>query len=210
MDKPTRQRLPRDSAGNLRLEGGTGPITGACNCGDFLEVYKGDVTFRVKSPEAIDPGRTNPTAPGVVSVADTVGSAHPAVARVLLQGRDLLDGAAFTGTVDKQGVITLLHGIKEELVSCSKMSLRINRDVSETLSAIKEKGVPTDGRGWVLNPFPQVANLENDATGFLIHAKRAIQLTCRLPSLFLNVAIPTRISTSCRRRSRMRSAPTTV
>ena len=67
--RPDDRRLPRDAAGSLELAGGTGGITAMCSCDEFLEVYKEDMTFRVKSPESVDPGRTNPNAPFVAAVA---------------------------------------------------------------------------------------------------------------------------------------------
>jgi hypothetical protein len=93
-DVPARKYLPRDSAGSLELRGGTGGITAMCSCAEFLEVYKEDVTFRIRTPGSIDPGRTNPNARFVAAMTDSVGSSSPAVARILLQGRDILDAAA--------------------------------------------------------------------------------------------------------------------
>jgi hypothetical protein len=54
--------LPRHAAGSFELLGGTGGITGMCSCGEFLEMYKVDKTYRVQSPEGIDPKQTNPNA----------------------------------------------------------------------------------------------------------------------------------------------------
>jgi hypothetical protein len=44
-----------------------------------------------------------------------------------------------------------------------------------------------DNHGRALNPFPQVPDLDSDASTFLIHAKRVIYDICRLPSMFLPV-----------------------
>ncbi len=90
------QRLPRDAAGSFELSEGTGGLTAMCSCDEFLEIYKEDVTFRIRTPESIDPKRTNPNAPFVAAVADTVGSSSPAVARVLLQGRDIVQAVRET------------------------------------------------------------------------------------------------------------------
>ncbi len=179
-------RLPRDSAGSLDLDGGTGGITAMCSCGEFLEVYKQDVTFRIKTPETIDPGRTNPHAPFVAAVADTVGSSSPAVARVLLQGRDIVEAVIFERQVDKAGVVQALHSCKEAIVACEKVALRVGVSVDAIIEEIRTGGVKRD-RGGALNPFPQVIDLDSDTTAFLINAKRAIQLICRLPATILGV-----------------------
>jgi len=182
-----KSKFPRDSAGSLDLHGGTGGITAMCSCGEFLEVYKEDMTFRVKTPESIDPGRTNPNAPFVAAVSDTVGSASPAVARVLLQGRDILEAAILKKPIDKPGVVRALHACKEALVVCEKVAARVASEVDTIIVDIQASGVNRDSRGSALNPFPQVADLEAEATAFLIHAKRSIQAICRLPSTFLSV-----------------------
>jgi hypothetical protein len=185
--EPLKSKLPRDLGGRLDLHGGTGGITAMCPCGEFLEVYKEDMTFRVKTPESIDPGRTNPNAPFVAGVSDTVGSASPAVARVLLQGRDILETAILKKPIDKADVVQVLHACKEALVVCEKVAARVASQVDTIIEDIQASGVKRDSRGRALNPFPQVSDLEAEATAFLIHAKRSIQAICRLPSMFVPV-----------------------
>jgi hypothetical protein len=158
-----------------------------CSSGEFLEVYKKDMTFRVKTPESIDPGRTNPNAPFVVAVSDNVGSASSTVARVLLQGRDILQSALFQEKVDTPSIVQILHACKEALVVCEKVAGRVASQVDTIVGEIQASGLERDSRGKALNPFPQVSDLEANATAFLIHAKRSIHTICRLPSMFLPV-----------------------
>lgn len=182
-----KSRLPRDSAGSLEFQAGTGCITAMCACDAFLEVFKEDVTFRVRTPESIDPDRTNPNAPFVAAVTDSVGSTSPAVARVLLQGRDILEVAIFGRGLDKPSVVHALHDAKEALVVCEKVAKRVATQVDAIIQEIDTSGIPRDSHGHAFNPVPQVSDLDSEATSFLIHAKRAIQSICRLPSLFLQV-----------------------
>jgi hypothetical protein len=156
-----------------------------CSCDDFLEVYKEDVTFRIRTPESIDPKRTNPRALFVAAVADTVGSSSPVVARVLLQGRDILESAMFERPVDKAGVVRVLYAIKESLVVCEKVTRRVAAHIDGIVEKIRTVGLTPQKRGRALNPFPQVPDLETDAATFLVQAKRAIRSICELPSLFL-------------------------
>ena len=187
-DVPPRKRLPRDAAGSFELQGGTGGITAMCSCREFLEVYKEDVTFRIRTPESIDPDRTNPDAGFVAAMTDTVGSASPAVARILLQGCEIFEAAALTRTVDKSAVVQTLHSCKEEVVVCEKVAARVGDRVDAIVAEAEAAGgLKREKRGRVLNPFPQVSDLDSDATSFLIHAKRAILYICRLPSLFLGI-----------------------
>ncbi len=178
------KRLPRDAAGSFELKEGTGGLTAMCSCDDFLEVYKEDVTFHVRTPESIDPKRTNPRALFVAAVADTVGSSSLVVARVLLQGRDILQSALFERPVDKAAVVRTLYAIKESLVVCEKVARRVASHVDGIVEKIRTVGLTAEKRGRALNPFPQVPDLETDAATFLIQAKRAIRSICELPSLF--------------------------
>lgn len=157
-----------------------------CSCGEFLEVYKQDVTFRIKTPETIDPDRTNPNAPFVAAIADTVGSSSPAVARVLLQGRDIVETIVLARQIDKAAVVELLYQCKESIVACEKAARRVATSIEAIIADIKAGGVKRDPQG-ALNPFPQVLDLDSDATAFLINAKRAIHFVCRLPAAILGV-----------------------
>lgn len=185
--RPLDKSAPRYAAGKMEVKGGTGGITAMCPCGEFLEIYKEDTTFRVRAPESVDPEETNPNAPWVASISDSVGSASPVVARVLLQGAEILKGAMFDGDVDKDAVVQLLHSCKESLVVCEKVAKRVASRVDAIIEEIKSSGIPRDNYGRGLNPFPQVPELEPDTAVFLIHAKRSIQQICRLPVAFLPI-----------------------
>ena len=179
-------RLPRDAAGQLDLHEGTGGIIAMCSCDEFLEVYKQDLTYRIQTPETIDPDRTNPHTPFVAAVADNVGSSNPIVARVLLQGLEILNGAVFDQPIDKQAVIRELHAIKEVLVTCHKVAEGIVSHVARVVDDVEKHGLPGDDRG-SLNPFPYVPDLNPNATTFLIHAKRAIRNISQLPSIVFSI-----------------------
>jgi hypothetical protein len=179
-------RLPRDAAGYLDLNEGSGSIIAMCSCDGFLEVYKQDVTYRIQTPETIDPDRINPHTPFVAAVADNVGSSNPIVARVLLQGLEILNGAVFDRSIDKKTAIRELHAIKEGLVACHKVTERVASHVTRVVDDGEKHGLPGDDRG-SLNPFPQVPDLDADATTFLIHTKRVIRRISQLPSIFFSI-----------------------
>lgn len=179
--------MPRDEAGSIELREGTGPIVSMCPCDGFLEIYKQDTTFRFQTPEDIDPERTNPNAPFAAAVTDSVGSANPIIARVLLQGREIVQTALFVDPVDKQAVILTLHQIKEALVACYKASIAVESGVENVIKQLGANGLQSAGRGRVLPSVPQVADLENHTTQFLISAKRTIKSICDLVPLFVQL-----------------------
>jgi len=172
--------------GSIKLAEGTGGIITMCPCERFLEVYKVDTTFRIETPETIDPDRTNPNAPMVATVADRIGSAHPIVARVLLQGREILTSVILRATVNEAAVIESLHSVKEALVACHKAS----EHLSQHLKTADEKWATSQRPERVISSLPQVPELDVVATQFLISAKRAIAGICGLVPHFLVVERP--------------------
>ena len=180
-------KLPRHAAGSFELKEGTGPITMMCPCGTFVEVYKADKTFRVQTPEAIDPKETNPNAPWVASPVSDVGSANLIVTRVLLQAHEMLKGAMFDGTVDTESIVVHLHSCKEALLACERLSQKVGRSIEQITDLIVKHGIAQDDRGRGLDPFPQVPELETDCGTFLIQANRAIKQICELPQFFLTL-----------------------
>jgi hypothetical protein len=118
-----------------------------CSGDGFLEAYKQDLTYRIQTPETIDPDRINPHTPFVAAVADNVGSSNPIVARVLLQGLEILNGAVFDRPIDKEAVIRKLHAIKEALVACHKVAERVVSDVARIVDDGEKHGLPGDDRG---------------------------------------------------------------
>jgi len=158
-----------------------------CSCGEFLEIYKVDKTFRVKTPESIDPQETNPNAPWVASPVSDVGSSNPIVARVFLQGHEILKAAAFDGELDKDAITKQLHSCKETLLACERMAETVGGHIDRIVADITERGISRDNHGRGLNPFPQVPNLDTDCGTFLVQANRAIKLICELPQLFIGL-----------------------
>ena len=158
-----------------------------CPCGEFLEIYKIDKTFRVKSPKGVDPEETNPNAPWVVSPVSDVGSANLIVARVLLQGHEILKAAAFAREVNKEAVTKQLHSCKELLLACENTAKLIGLSIERIIQHIGTSGLSKDNRGRGLNPFPQVADLETQCGTFLIQANRVIKSICELPAEFISL-----------------------
>lgn len=182
-----KKNLPRYSAGSMELKEGTGPITTMCSCGSFLEIYKRDKTFRVQTPESIDPDETNPNAPWVASPVADVGSSNLIVARVLLQAKAMLDSAMIEGPFDKDAAVAKLYECKESLLACEKVAARIATNISAIIAQISEHGIARDNHGRGMNPFPQVHDLDLDCGTFLIQANRSIKLICELPTVFLTL-----------------------
>jgi len=172
---------PRFQAGSMSLPEGAGNITGMFSTSDFLEIYTETETYRVKSPETIDPKVTNPNAPWVSSKSSDFGSSSIIVARVLLQGNDMVGSLT---TEDKDRVLRQLHTCKEALLACEKVRLRVTEGAESIVNNISKNGVNLE-QGRHVKDLPQVPNLEDDASSFLINIKRAIVCICYLANYLL-------------------------
>jgi hypothetical protein len=106
------------------------------------------------------------------------------VARVLLQGREILAAAIMVTPVNADAVSTSLHAIKEALIVCQKAASHVIDHV-----AAKDAQWTVMGKGprSIIPSLPQVPDLELTATQFLISAKRAIGGICALVPHFLTV-----------------------
>ncbi len=155
----------------------------------FLEVFKCDTTFRIQTPDTVDPDETNPTAPWVVTRIDGIGASSLAVARVLIQGHEILKAGIFTKGFDKGVIVNRLHACKEQLVICEQVSQQLSRSINEISTKIATCGIERDNRGRALNPFPKVASLVADTTVFLVHAKRSLAAATAMLASMLDLQL---------------------
>jgi hypothetical protein len=176
------------------LKEGPGGITGMLPCGQFLEMYKIDKTFRIQSPENIDPEQTNPNAFWLTTPVSDDGSKNPIIARIMLQGHEILKAAWFQHEVDKQEITLLLHTCKENLIACDKTAKKVAAEVDKIILKIQTEGIATEKSGRGLNPFPHVNDLTTDCDTFLTKTKRTIKSICELPSAFFTLPNENRLS----------------
>lgn len=83
---------PRDAAGSFKVPATKpGAIKVMCSLPHHhLEIYTPQETFKIQTPETIDPERTNPDAMWVNAKTHDVGSASPFVARTFIMASDIL------------------------------------------------------------------------------------------------------------------------
>ena len=160
------------------------------SCGDFLEIYKKDKTFRVITPDTVDPGRTNPKAPWVISPVSNFGSEHPIVARVFIQSVEMLRIGKFKTVDDSAPVIRHLHSCKETLLRCHSIATEIVTNIDTLVYEINSSGLDRGDDERTINPFPVVENLERDCSEFLVQANRAIKQISSIPHLLLELDRP--------------------
>lgn len=183
-EKPRTLMPYRDGAGQMDFKEGTGGITAMCSLGKFMEMYKIDATMQVRTPESIDPERTNPYAPWSCTVHAKAGSGNPIVARLVVQSSEMLKIVTLPSHVDKDTLLLHMHMIKETLLACEDVSKRITTSVKDIVEKIKSDKLPRDNFGRGYNPFPHVPDLIIDANNFLINSNKIVRFTTQLPRMF--------------------------
>lgn len=186
--EPPKVPMPsRDGAGKFEFKEGTGPITRMVSYGTFMEIYKVDTTAQLRSPEDVDPDRTNPNAPWVSTVDLKAGSGNEIVSRLCIQSCELLKAVSLPAGVDKEVLLRHMHKIKEELLQCQQVSQRVNSQVSEIIGKLERNEIQRDNYGRGFNPFPQVKDLQHEANNFLISANKVVRAVCGIPRLYVRV-----------------------
>ncbi len=176
------ENSPRYRAGHAELEGGTGGITRMCSAGDFLEVYKIDKTFRIYTPESLDPNETDPNMQSMSKPVADVGSSNRIVARVFIQASEAIKSTPVAININKDEVLRCMHRCKEQLLICENKQLFICKEVERINQIFLTEQLKKEGNH--LMNFPQVDNLNEYCGVFLNNAKLTIQTLAELINIF--------------------------
>jgi hypothetical protein len=134
-------QLPRDSAGSFKLPTTRpGHITMMCSTPDHLEIYTPDETFKVQTPEGIDPTRTNPNAMWVNAKTHDVGSSSPFVARSFIMASEMLRHPNPIAEAEREPLLMRMHRIKELLLQCQAANETYQRALAMEVAALDASG----------------------------------------------------------------------
>lgn len=173
----------RYAAGTISLQGGSGGILAMCSCRDFMEVYKKDKTFRVETPESIDPDELDLDMGFTVKEIKGVGCANQIIARLMVQSNDAMRIMA----VDEDKKILVMSSLcecKDLMISCEKIYNEIKNSNDEAFKILSSQKY-----GRVINPFPQIDNLEEHCSRFLANAKLYLRRLIDLYNIFYDEKI---------------------
>lgn len=179
--------MPRDGANSAELVGGTGPVMHPISMPSWLEIYKVDRTFRLQTPDCIDPGRTKPDVPWSWQISDEAGAANPIIARVFIQCAEALKNHRLRRG-NPEVITVALHTCKEDLRNAEKAFARLSAGHNKIVEDVKAAGGLKPKRG-VVNNLPLIPDLEHDATIFLTSAKRALQSVAEVLNQFYGTTI---------------------
>lgn len=169
-DKP-RKLLPRDAGGMFSFPPGAGGIKHMVGLDGFMEIYTVHSTFRVKTPDHLDPSRTIPDMPWSQSAHGTVGASNPIVARIMIQSVEALNNWPLLNG-DVETIKRHLHSCKEDAVICEAAYNKLLPAYDAAAVRIKD-GKLNVQRNMV--ECPSIPNLRDEAAAFLTSAKRALQ-----------------------------------
>ena len=181
----TKPKLPRDAAGSFKLPATKpGSIQRMCSLRGFMEIYTPHETFKIQTPETIDPGRTNPNAAWVNAKTHDVGSASPFVARTTITASETVSQLGQLDADQRTDVLMRMHAIKETLLQIAAVADQFEQAHAAAAAALEESGFKLDAGGRALVHFPVVPGFDAKVTAFLIGARRCISEICQIPGHF--------------------------
>lgn len=139
---------------------------------DFMEVYAAHATYRVRSPDNLDPERSVSNMPWSTSTAARVGASNPIVARIVIQSVEAL-GTWRPRNGDPRVIKRHLHACKEEALVCEAAYNRLKTRYDAIVADVTEAGLKMQHN---VIECPSIPSLRDEAAAFLTSAKRALQL----------------------------------
>ncbi|MEQ5971031.1 hypothetical protein U2J09_06775 [Serratia liquefaciens] len=176
----------RDDAVSFGLpEGETGDILTMINFGDRMEVFTEKSTFKLMSPDTLDPERNHQETPWVYTKISDFGASNPLVANTVLLANDFLK-QIFAGQDTKRfEIIQKVSDIRNILLECF-ISLRSHvEELKKEIGKFESNKDKMNGKAH--SYFPQIKNIDGFTTGFLISAKRCIQEISVLVNMFISL-----------------------
>lgn len=153
-----------------------------CSAVDFLEVYKVDKTFRIYTPESLDPDETDPNMHWMSKPSVDVGSANRIVARVFIQSSEAITNTPLKPGINKDRILLCMHRCKEHLLVCEDKKSIVCSETERICELCKKGELNREGHHFV--DFPQIDNLEEHCSSFLRNAKLTIQTLAELINVF--------------------------
>ncbi len=159
------------------------PIQFLMTADNSLLAFSGKSTFEVLPAEKIDPENTEPETRHSYQKIFQVGAENPLVARTIIQADSLLDSVLLRAKLEKQQILDHVWGCTKLLLACEAS---YNYIFSETtrLLPICDEIIEKGKRSRQISSLPQVNDLYQHVTSFLGNAKRFLEKTYELLSVF--------------------------
>jgi hypothetical protein len=173
------------SAGSFKIPATKpGAIKLMCGLPGYMEIYTPHETFKIQTPESIDPNRTNPNAMWVNAKTHDVGCASPFIARTFVMASEVLRFCSYLPQPERDALMLRMHTIKETLLQCTTADNNYRDALAIEDSAIEASEFRLAPGSQSLEYFPVISDIEAKVTAFLVPARRVITEVCQIPGHF--------------------------
>lgn len=162
-------------------------IVKMCPLNGFLEIYSPVATYRIQTPENLDPEETNPDMPSIARKVSDIGSSNWIVARLFLQSYEMIDSHLLSNSEKKKEIFNLLHQVKEDLLLCEEKYSALKKQVDKVEALLKSNGL--NNKGNVIDSFPTVLGLNEICSMFLTKGKHTVQTYIKIFNLFYDTSV---------------------
>lgn len=174
----------RDDAVSFGLpEGETGNILAMINFGESMEIFTENSTFKMLSPDTLDPQRNHHEMPWVYTKTSDFGASNPLVANTVLLANDFLRQIFSEQDPKRIDIINKVSDIRNVLLECLIHLQSYSNELDKEIQKFERNKHIMNGKSHAY--FPQVKNIDGFTTGFLIAAKRCIQETSVMVNMFI-------------------------
>lgn len=178
----------RDDAVSFGLpEGETGKILAMINFGDIMEVYTENSTFKMMSPDTLDPDKKHHDIPWVYTKISDFGASNPLVANTILLANDFLKQLYSESDFKRIEIIKKVSDIRNVLLECLLSLQSYSEELKKEIVKFESNKKKMNGKAHAY--FPQIKKIDGFTTGFLISAKRCIQETAVLINTFIPLKV---------------------
>ncbi|WP_054179568.1 hypothetical protein [Trabulsiella odontotermitis] len=174
----------RDDAVSFSLpESETGDILAMIKFGDTMQIFTEKSTFKIMSPDTIDPTRDHQDIPWVYTKISDFGASNPLVANTVLLANNFLKQLLSEQDPKRIAILNKVSDIRDTLLEYLLSLQSYSSELEKEIRKFESNKSIMNGKAHAY--FPQIKNLDGFATGFLIVAKRCIQETSVLVNMFL-------------------------
>lgn len=155
-----------------------------CSMPRQMEIYTPHETFKVQTPESIDPNRTNPHAMWVNAKTHDVGCASQFVARTFIMASEVLRNTSQLAQNEQDALLLRMHTIKETLLQCVIADQNYQDALAAEDASMEASGFKLTPNSRAFEKFPVISDIEGKVTAFLVPARRVITEICQIPIHF--------------------------
>lgn len=164
-------------------ESGNDSIQCLINIDSKLYAFMENGIFLIQTAEAIDPKNEFPETRHNYQKVAAIGTKNSFIARSIIQSKQILDSSIFEPKLDTDKILKKIWNCTELLINCESIHFKLYQDVL-TMMPLCDKIVEEGKKSTVIKTLPQINDLSSNVGVFLGNAKRFLELTHELLSIF--------------------------